>query len=489
MELPLLVAFTGEPNWLSICATALGCSWLLGVVAVALLPAFRDRLLFLAHVLGSTLIVALAALVAQGGASAGMSAVMMGHALSMLFLVSMDTERRNRTREVLAAERGRDEREKELIALLVDQVRARADGMVDASRWSAIVNIVLSGTALCALALTARGVALEAVPGGGVLPLAGRVLGVNVHATLQYSLISVSIIVLSPLLVYFLFRFREGVLRLHTARAHGRAHALKDIAMRTAEWVAERERQLLVGPQVGKLPSLGYSAEQTTHELPSCGDASQEPDLAGTGSADGSEPSVQGCEDPAEEQFVFAAGAQRPSRESPLLPSGEEFRGWVHAQARRLLEHRLGEEPWSLDHDFVTEEEAGQQQLPEGLRWPDCLTRTTQEAEADGEDSSGEDFCSGWRGFLACTTAAAAFLLVCAWFVHAGGPPSPADSQEQRRSCPATALGWGGALAAGSAALLSVPGVGLPGLAAVKVASALGLGAGGVLTQLLRCWI
>lgn len=489
LELPLIVAFVGEPNWLSLCATALGCSWLLGVAAVALLPAFRDRLLFLAHVLGSTLIVALAALVAQGGASAGMMALMMGHALSMLILVSLDTERRKRTRDVLAAERGRDERERELIALLVDQVRARADSMVDASRWSAIANIVLSGTALCALALTARGVAMEAVPGGGVLPLAGRVLGLNVHATLQYSLISVSITVLSPLIVYFLFRFREGVMRLHTARAHSRAHALKQLAIRTAEFVAERERQFLTCPQICKAPSLGYRVEETTQELPSYVDTSQEPELAGTGSAEASKPSVQGCEDPAGEHFEFAAGAQRPSRESPCLPSGEELRGWVHAQARRLLEHRLGEKPWSLDHDVVTEEEAGQQQLPEGLRLPDCLTRTAQEAEDEGEDSSGEDGCDRSRGFLACTTAAAALLLAWSWLVHAGGPLSPADSQAQRSSCPAAALRWGGALAVGSAALLAVPGFGLHGLAAVNVASALGLGVGGVLTQLLQCWM
>merc|ERR1711971_198645 len=124
-----------SPQWQTAGVLAVYIACGTALLSIALLPTWRSFTLTASHVLGALVLSLHLILATRVGAVAqvAMAVAIAAHIVSMLLLISYDSERRRWMQEVLAVEEGRPKRERQLIALLVGQVQSRGRHLVDAT--------------------------------------------------------------------------------------------------------------------------------------------------------------------------------------------------------------------------------------------------------------------------------------------------------------------------------------------------------------------
>lgn len=368
-----------------------------------------------------------------------------------------------KTNDVMAAESKRDKRERELISLLVDRVQSRCTDLVDSSRWIAMVDICMS----CAVFGTFVFVAVKAwrdiIFDTALMKIVQKIFGISMSSVLWYTLIAFMVVMLAPLLAHFFLRIRDGMQRLSVSPSQRHAKAMRRLAVETAEWAAARERETLSQAIVGSDSSVVLKCVR-----------------------------AGGREDNTSEHSSLA-----PPQGSHVVSSmhftGDEFKLWVETQAKQVLEYRLGAD-WHVHEKFILEEEAQCSLLAGGLhRAADATAQNVFAAQRHASRTCLGAFARwSWWPCIGCAVLCGVVAVVT-W--HSGSdaarsrPPAATAPSGANASCGGGALKWGGALAAGAAVLFAVPGVGPAGLAAVELASAAGIGAGGGFTQLISCYM
>lgn len=374
------------------------------------------------------------------------------HCTAIAALWSCRLTAHRRARCVLDVEMKRDAREQELVSLLVSRVQSRCSDMLDSSRWIAMVDICMSIVVLSMAALSIGKVVDEIIKDEAVLfHLVARGLGISLPKALRHSLVMAISVTLAPLLGHFFLRMHSGIQSLYGSSQYCRVKLMQQLAMETAEWVAAREREMLK-------KSLTADDQVCLH-----------------------------LED--EKGFDIASGGtmSNPSTSaSPMEFSKLDFAAWVDSQAKRLLEYRLGD-GWHIDHNFTSEDEARSAFLASDLK------------EAAGKVKDGASKTPSLRdslikklGIGLCFFICLALICACVIPRVAGKDtaiPSAGSTINRSSKCSEAALKWGGALTAASALMFAVPGVGPAGLAAIELAGAAGIGAGGGVTQLMSCYM
>lgn len=431
-------------------------AWCCGVLLIVFWANQRDAITLLTSCVGVCSLALQACLAfLHPGQAAAASFTIPVHCLTLVLLCTSRASSQSRTEDVIEAENKRDPRERELIALLISQVRSRCHGIVDSSRWMAMVDICMSSLVLsAAVCFVAKG-GQDIVHGDSIiLNVVGKVAGINLSSALRYSFVTMAVAVLAPVLGHFFLRLRDGVQQLYASSSDCRAKAMQHLAIETAEWIAARENAVI---EWSRASGGDLIAVNDWRQALRQGD--QEDELVHRDSA-------ASC--------------------TPLTEA--RFHAWVESQAKDLLKFRLGDQ-WQLDENFISEAEARSKFLAGDLN--KAVNETAERVfGATRYPSKVSARGTSWRQWL-CFAVACAVLYAAAVASRSrseDAAPSGITNPQVNATCSQAAMRWGGALAVGSAVVLAVPGVGPVGLAAIELAGAAGIGAGAGITNLISCY-
>lgn len=431
-------------------------AWCCGVLLIVFLTNQRDAITLLTSCVGVcslALQACLAFLHPEQAATASFTIPI--HCLTLVLLWTSRASSQSRTEDVMEAENKRDPRERELIDLLISQVRSRCHGIVDTSRWMAMVDICMSSLVLsAAVCFVAKG-GQDIVNGESVIfNIVGKVTGINLSSALRYSFVTMAVAVLAPLLAHFFLRLRDGLQQLYASSSDCRAKAMQHLAIETAEWIAARESEVI---EWSRASGSDLIAVNDWRQAQRPGD--QEDELV-----------------------------HRDSTTSCTPLTEPRFHAWVESQAKDLLKFRLTDQ-WQLDENFISEAEARSKFLAGDLSR--AVNETAERAfGATMYPSKVSTRGTSWRRWLFFAVACAvlyAAAVASRSRSEALIPPGIANPQVNA-TCSQAAMRWGGALAVGSAIVFAVPGVGPVGLAAIELAGAAGIGAGAGITNLISCY-
>lgn len=385
------------------------------------------------------------------------------HFLVLALLFHCWVERRRERKRIMDAEKKREGREQDLIALLIDRVQPRYQTLVNSSRWAAMVKICMSVVFLTVSFYGVVQVGEDIVNDHGIMQVLGSLIGFNLAKAVRRLIMFGGFAIGGPLLSHFFLTMLSGMQDLCSCSSLYEAEKLKQLAVQTAEWVAQTERRILRTED--NIPDGTYvivRAPTLRHDV-----------------------------------VEIARKYKRP-----------EFDVWVEDMAQRALAYRLDEESWSLDELFAREEESKRKFGEDFRRAADQTSANIgslfKVTGALGErcavcihrNMSGVGMLGRLIKFslyvlLGCVLLGIALMASRASTSSSARGSSHSTSVDASLANPACADGamyFGGALAVGSAVLFAVPGVGPAGLALMEIAGAAGIGGAGGFGHFYNCY-
>lgn len=398
------------------------------------------------------------------------------HCLVLALLIHCRVERQKERKRIMDAEKKREGREQDLIALLIDRVQQPCQALVNSSRWASMVNICMSVLVLTAAFCGVVQVGEDIVRNRGIMQTLGLLVGFDFAACVRYCIMLAALAVGAPLLSHFFLRMLNGMQELFSSSSQHQAEKLKQLAVGTAEWVAQTERHILRAEEnIADVEYVTVRASASRHGL-------------------------AGSHETSAVTLDVAESTRRLKK--------PEFYDWIEDNAQRALAYRLDTESCRLDALFAREEEM-KERFGEDLHRAANLTSANigslfkETATLGGKGAS--DIISNVSGAgtvgtlvkLGLYTLLGGVLLALAWMAsramtsssaRGSGNSTSSDASSANPACTEGAMQFGGALAIGSAVMFAVPGVGLPGLAALELAGAAGLGGASGFGHFWNCY-
>lgn len=426
----------------------LACTWTVALLAV-MLSNGQGTCCVVAEIVGLAALASRLCLSLGGPWPEGvcrLALTVVTHGVCLLLLREMRMWIREKVEELHDAEASRPERERQLVKLLFDYVEPHCQELSAHDDWSTCVDICLYGGAIFAVSLVAAKVDSHVfVSMWWSRPLA-NLLGLDVSSVLRYGLLATAISCSSPILVHTFLAIRRALQQLRLGAARGHAFKLRWAAVKTAEWVHSKE--VALGALYSHSPKTPLGDENP-----------HMPDRNTT-------------------KLERIAHSLRDR-----FPEEELMRRAVDEQGLQLMHRRLGEASGQLH--FSEDEMGGLRDQADSLEQA-ARASATQVLEIQGSVLRallGTKWL--WRGLALCLIVGAIWALV--WWdaqsaaigAHVSAHVSPnVTAEKPHRDCGDSAR-LGGMLTIGAAALFAIPGVGPAGLAAVELAAAIGIGAGG----------